>query len=246
MGSGIESELHRDLPPWGSGRTQYTRRAFEMLPSIERPRILDIGCGRGEPTLELAALSDGTVTGLDINQPALDELERRAEELGLSDRVEAVNRSVFELDFPDESFDIIWAEGSIWLTGFERGLTEWRRMIRPDGFLVVHEMCWLMPDPPKEIRDRWERDFPTIRTVKGNLDLVPGCGYRVVGHFPLPEEAWWDLYYGPLDERVQVLREKYGDDSRALVILKREEKEIDLYRKYSKWYGSAFFVMQKR
>ncbi len=245
MGSDIEAELHRDLPPWGSGRTQYTRRAFEMLPRIEGPRILDIGCGRGEPTLELAVISGGTVTGLDIDQPALDELERRAEDLGLSDRVRTVNRSLLELDLPDEGFDVVWSEGSIWVIGFERGLTEWRRLIRPDGFLVVHEMCWLRPDPPREIRDRWEREYPAITTVQGNLDLIPGCGYGVVGHFSLPEEAWWYLYYGPLEERVQALRESYADDPRALAVLKRQEKEIDLYRKYSKWYGSAFFVTRK-
>ena len=97
MEDDIESELYRNLPPWGSGRTEYTRRAFEMLPKLERPRILDIGCGRGEPTIELAKLSGGTVTGLDIDQSALDELDRRAEEEGLSDRISTVNRSASEI-----------------------------------------------------------------------------------------------------------------------------------------------------
>lgn len=38
-----------------------------------------------------------------------------------------MNCSMFEMPFTDESFDIIWAEGSIYLIGFERGLDEWRR-----------------------------------------------------------------------------------------------------------------------
>jgi len=33
---------------------KYTKNAFEMLPQIDKPRILDIGCGSGVPTLELA------------------------------------------------------------------------------------------------------------------------------------------------------------------------------------------------
>jgi ubiquinone/menaquinone biosynthesis C-methylase UbiE len=45
-----------------------------MLPVLDSPRILDVGCGPGGPTLELARLSHGQVVGLDVHQPYLDEL----------------------------------------------------------------------------------------------------------------------------------------------------------------------------
>ena len=45
---------------------KYTKKAFEMLPQINKPRILDIGCGSGVPTLELARLSNGEIIGIDI------------------------------------------------------------------------------------------------------------------------------------------------------------------------------------
>jgi len=35
---------------------KYTRRAFQMLPKVENPHILDIGCGSGVPTIELACM----------------------------------------------------------------------------------------------------------------------------------------------------------------------------------------------
>ena len=44
---------------------KYTRKAFGMLPQMDRPRILDIGCGSGIPTMELAKLSQGEITGID-------------------------------------------------------------------------------------------------------------------------------------------------------------------------------------
>ena len=47
---------------------KYTRKAFEFLPKINKPRILDIGCGGGVPTTELANLSDGKIIALD-NDP---------------------------------------------------------------------------------------------------------------------------------------------------------------------------------
>jgi ubiquinone/menaquinone biosynthesis C-methylase UbiE len=44
----------------------YTRKAFHMLPPLVEPRILDIGCGTGVATIELARLSGGIIVGVDI------------------------------------------------------------------------------------------------------------------------------------------------------------------------------------
>lgn len=239
-------EIHKDLPREGPGRDDYTRMAFRMLPQLDRSRILDIGCGPGGPTMELARLSKGYVIGLDTHQPYLDKLKKKIEKAGLSDRMEAIHGSMFEMDFPHENFDIIWAEGAIWITGFERGLREWRRLIKPNGFLVVHEMTWLQLDPPKEILDYWRKTYPGIKTIPETLEVIPRCGYRVIGHFPLPEDAWWEEYYCPLEKRIRKLRKKYKGDTKALSVIENEQQEIDLYRKYSKWYGSVFFIMQKK
>jgi ubiquinone/menaquinone biosynthesis C-methylase UbiE len=243
--SDVFSEVYRDFPRDGPGRNQYTRKAFRMLPVLKEPRILDIGCGPGGPTLELARLSGGHVVGIDVHGPYLDRLRRKIEQTGLSGRVTAVNCSLFEMSFPGASFDVVWAEGSIYLIGFQRGLREWQRLIKPDGFLVVHEMAWLRPEPPQEIREYWKQLYPGITTVAENLDLVSRCGYDLVGHFALPEDAWWTEYYGPLEDRIRELRMKYVDDARALAVLHEEQQEVEMYRKYHRWYGSAFFVMQK-
>jgi ubiquinone/menaquinone biosynthesis C-methylase UbiE len=239
-------EIRRDLSKEGSNRLQYTRKAFRMIPHLSHPCILDVGCGVGGPTLELARLSHGEITGLDIYQPSLDELSRRIEEEGLPERVRVMNCSLLEMDFPDESFDIIWSEGSIHVIGFERGLREWRRFIRPNGFLVIHDMIWLRPDPPQEISDYWRKVYPGIRTALEHIEAIPTCGYELVGHLPLPEDLWWLDYYGPLEERIHELREKHAEDGEALGILDEEQRQVDLFKKHSAWYGSAFFVMRKR
>ena len=62
---------------------KYTRLAFQLLPKIENPHILDIGCGSGIPTIVLAKLSEGKITGIDIDQRLLDRFEKRIEEEGL-------------------------------------------------------------------------------------------------------------------------------------------------------------------
>jgi ubiquinone/menaquinone biosynthesis C-methylase UbiE len=85
----------------------YTRRAFELIPHIDNPRILDIGCGSGVPTLELARLSGGYVTGMDIDMSGLEKLRAKAGEEGLGERVKTMECSISEMNFEDESFDII-------------------------------------------------------------------------------------------------------------------------------------------
>lgn len=246
MTKGLSSEIREDLPGEGLGRGQYTEQAFRMLPTLDAPRILDVGCGTGGPTLQLAQLSRGQVIGLDIDEPSLEVLATEIQEAGLSDRVYAVKGSMFQMGFRDQSFDIIWAEGAIFVIGFEKGLDEWRRLIEPGGFLVVHEMVWLHPDPPPEIWSYWRRRYQGIRTVPENLEHIPARGYDLLGHFTLPQDAWWTEYYGPLEKRVRELREKYVHDSEALAVLDKEQREIDRFKKCQKWYGSAFFVMQKQ
>lgn len=237
-------ELHSDLDREAPGMDRYTRQAFQRLPEMHRPSILDVGCGPGAASMELARLSSGDIFGLDFHQPFLDRLDVKIREAGLEDRVKAVHGSMFEMAFPEKSFDVIWAEGSIYIIGFERGLSEWRRFLRPAGYLVVTEMAWLRPDPPAELCAFWQENYPGIKSILENLRLITACGYRLIDHFTLPEEAWWVGYYGPLEERLQRLRRKYSEEPDALLVLDAEQTEIDMYRKYSKWYGSVFFIMQ--
>ena len=195
-----------------------------MLPKLEKPHILDIGCGSGIPTIELARLSDGQIIGLDINQSLLDKLNKKIEEEGFTNRVKTVKCSMFEINFPDESFDIIWAEGSISRIGFEKGLKEWKRLLKPNGFLVVHG---------------------EIKNITKKLELIPNCGYNLLGYFPLPEDAWWIEYYGPLEKRIQKLSIKHAEHPEILRILDKKKEEIEMIKKNPRNYGSVFFIMQK-
>jgi cyclopropane fatty-acyl-phospholipid synthase-like methyltransferase len=52
-------------------------------------------------------------------------------------------------------------------------------------------------------------------------------------------------YLDVLEERINQLRAKYKENPETLRTLNSEQEEIDLYRKYSAWYGSVFYVMQK-
>ena len=216
-------ELYKDN--LREGLNKYTRKAYLMLPELDKPRILDIGCGSGVPTIELARLSNGQIVGLEIDQALLNKLMRKIEKAGLSDRIKTVRCSMFELDFPDESFDIIWSEGSIFKIGFEKGLKEWRRFLKPNGFLVVHD---------------------EITNTKKKLKYIPNCGYKLLGHFLISEDIWWAEYCRPLEKRINDVRKKYINESRALLELDNEQQEIDMFKKNPKSNRSIFYIMQKK
>ena len=71
-------ELCEALPRSGPGDNKYTRRAFNSIPQPpEHPLILDIGCGQGMQTIELARISKGTVIAVDNHQTFLDLLVKQ-------------------------------------------------------------------------------------------------------------------------------------------------------------------------
>ena len=236
-------EIHKDLPREGPGNQESTARAFSMLTALpENPLILDIGCGPGKQTIDLAQLTDGKIVAVDTHKPYLDVLMERAGEQGLDDRIVAEHGDMFDLGYDEGSFDLIWAEGSIFIIGFQRGLVSWKHLLKERGYLAATELTWLKPDPPTEVVEYWNEEYPPMTTNEENLKVIRESGYEVVGHFALPESAWWDDYYSPEEKRIVFLREKYKDDEEAMAHIEYHQKEIDVYRRFSDYYGYVFYV----
>lgn len=203
---------------------KYTRKAFQMLPKLKKPYILDAGCGSGSPTIELAKLSDGEIIGIDIDQSKLDRLNRKIEEEGFLGRVKTVKCSLLEMDFPDESFDIIWAEGSIRIIGFEQSLKKCKQLLKPKGYLVIHG---------------------AINIISNELEKLNSWGYKLVDYFSLPEDAWWTEFYEPLEIRIKELYVEYKKNYEVLNMLKKYQNEIAMVKRNPKDYCSAFYIIQK-
>lgn len=236
-------ELHSDMPRQGPGSAESTRRAFSLLEGLpDRPRILDVGCGPGAQTFDLARISKAEIVAVDNHPPYVEALAKTAAAEGLDDRISARTGDMFALDFPERSFDVVWAEGSIYIIGFERGLREWAPLLKTGGYVAVTEMTWLDRDAPQELTDFWLEAYPAMQDAKGNLAILERCGYEPVGHFPLPPETFWDDYYTPLEARLEELRPKYADDGEARQVLEMTEQEIDLHRRYAEYYGYVFYA----
>jgi ubiquinone/menaquinone biosynthesis C-methylase UbiE len=239
-------ELHRDIPREGPGNNESTRKAYRIIEKyVTKPFILDIGCGPGMQTLEIASLTNGTILATDVNDGFLEGLNEVVKQRGLSSKISVEKANMKSLPYKEGQFDIIWSEGAIFIIGFENGLKEWKKYLKANGILVVSELSWIKEHPPKEAVEFWRNAYPGIDTIQGNKQKAEIVGYEVIDTFVLPESGWWDHYYTPLEERISMFREKYKNDQEALNTLSEFQSEIDLYRKYSNFYGYVFYLLKR-
>jgi SAM-dependent methyltransferase len=239
-------ELFEALPRCGPGDNISTRRAYNTIPKIpDQPLILDIGCGPGVQTIELAKLSNGKILALDNHQAFLDKLMRTAKEESLLDHIVPKNMSMLEMDFEEKSFDIIWSEGALYFMGFQNGLRRCHQLLKNDGFLAVTEIVYLVNNPPATLTQYFEKEYPDIQPVEYKIELIQNEGFHLISSFTLPESSWLDSFYLPMEKELARLNMKYQGNEIALDIFEEMKNEIDLYKEFSDFYGYAFFIMQK-
>jgi SAM-dependent methyltransferase len=96
--------------------------------------VLDAGCGSGWGTALLAEAGATSVVGLDVDEQALEGARRRTAEAG----VELQSGDLAALPFDDASFDLVVCFETIeHLARPDAALEELRRVLRPDGVLLI-------------------------------------------------------------------------------------------------------------
>jgi SAM-dependent methyltransferase len=156
-------------------RTAENSAAY-LLPHLAADaRILDIGCGPGTITADLAGrVPQGHVTGIDAAQEVIEQARAafpRTEPDQQSGRrnLDFATGDVYALDYPDGSFDVVHAHQVLQHLGDPVGaLREMRRVTRPGGLVAVREadfggMTWY---PELPILDEWRQFYITV--ARGN------------------------------------------------------------------------------
>ncbi|GHC57766.1 methyltransferase domain-containing protein [Streptomyces flavofungini] len=172
-------------------------------------RILDVGCGPGTITADLAALvPDGHVTGVDRAPGILDQARATTAGRGL-DNVTFAVADVHALDHADDTFDVVHAHQVLQHVGDPvRALREMRRVCRPGGIVAVRDsdyeaMTWYPHVPGL---DDWLDLYRRVARANGG---EPDAGRRLKSWaleagfteitasagtwcYSTPEErAWW-------------------------------------------------------
>ncbi|MCZ2858596.1 methyltransferase domain-containing protein [Blastococcus sp. VKM Ac-2987] len=154
--------------------------AAHLLPSL-RPGLdlLDVGCGPGTITADLAArVAPGRVLGLDVSPDPLDEARASAARAGVAATF-AVG-DCYALDLPDASFDVVHAHQVLQhLTDPVAALREMARVCRPGGLIAVRDVDYAATTwfPADAGLDRWLALYGRVARRNG---AEPDAGRRLL------------------------------------------------------------------
>lgn len=124
-----------ELPLWASYFGQLLMR---HLPLASNLNVLDIGCGNGFPSYELAHVLGDTcqITGVDIWTQALDRARTKNEVYGLSN-ISFIETDASAMPFEDKSYDLIVS--NLGINNFSepnKVLRECNRVLKDSGKLI--------------------------------------------------------------------------------------------------------------
>ncbi|MBY5979669.1 MerR family transcriptional regulator [Ferrimonas balearica] len=228
------------LDRWGPGSETETRRALSRVPHTPSD-ILEVGCGKGLATTILASDTQATITAVDNEPSALARLTEMLQQAGLAERVEPVCASMTDLPFEPGRFDLIWAEGSAYIMGVSKALSQWRPLLQDGGILMLSDMVWLTEERSEAAEAFFAQEYPDMQSVDTRLAQAEAAGYQVVDHFALSQAAW-DNYYQPLKARLSELQPQMPNSA----ALKDIAREIAIYEHYLGEYGYQMMVLKKR
>ncbi len=239
-------DFYKQLNCQGPGSEGSTQKALSFIPTLsENSKIADIGCGTGTQTLTLAQKTQGQITAVDLSPDFISCLQKRIEQQNLENRITPQIGSMENLPFSEDELDLIWAEGSIYIMGFEKGLNEWKKFLKPGGFIAVSEISWITETRPAGLEKFWNEAYPEINTISHKIRQMEKAGYKSTAHFILPENAWLENFYDPMIPLLENFLKQQNYSEAAQQFIQSQKEEIDLYKQNKEYYSYVFYIGQK-
>ena len=241
-------EAFNGMKRFGPGSDESTLRAIKMFPAnTSRLKILDIGCGIGTHTLILEKhFPEADIIAIDNHAPHIEKLNEAAAKRGDSGRIHGIVMSMFEMTFENESFDLIWSEGAAYIAGFSHAIRDWKRLLKPNGYIICSEISWISDAPSEESKLFWKEGYSEMNTVECKIKQIQEQGYDCTGHFICPVSDWTVNYYEPIARNLKKMEERYRGNTQAMEAVQNLRDEIILYQKHPSDYSYVFYAMKKK
>lgn len=172
----------------------------------EGMKVLDVGCGVGGPAREIAKFTGAHITGLNNNDYQIQRATHYAKKEGLDKQLAFVKGDFMQMDFPDNSFDAVYAiEATCHAPKLSGVYSEIFRVLKPGGIFGVYE--WLMTEDydndnlaHREIRLGIELGDGISNMVKVSegLEAMKIAGFEILHHEDLADRPDPMPWYWPL------------------------------------------------
>ncbi len=230
-----EGYLDRLAENWPEPREQLhfggweaTYQMVEKLQLHNAKHAMDICCGEGGTACWLADTYQIRVTGIDILEKAIVVARTRARVKDLEDLVSFEPADVFDLPFPDSSFDVIYGQDPDGLAHKDRAdaFREARRVLQPNGWFGIQHWLLHSGTSPEDLR-KFE-------------EVTQGSDYEYMQRLSVDDYIADFEESGFKDIEVEDLSEMYREHA-----LKMDAVATEAGRKLDEWH-TMFLEMSER
>jgi cyclopropane fatty-acyl-phospholipid synthase-like methyltransferase len=201
------------------GLLKYLAQAFSLIPKIEKPKILDLGCGTGVPAIWLAENYSAKITAIDTDKNALGWLKAKIIDKNLENQITTLNIPFFDLKSNLDNFDIILAEGFLNVVGFERGFSKAIGMLGIGKYFIIHVEC---------------------RNHEKKCDFISQNQCKLMDTLFLDEKVWWNDYYMQLETEINAMK-----NHQIRVLFKPDIQQIEWYKTDPSPFRSMYYLVRK-
>ena len=186
--SGTYDGLNRVIS-WGSD-IKWRKFVVQKVAEIHPTAVLDVATGTGDLAIALTEIKGVKITGLDISEGMLSVGREKVAKRNLADRITLVQGDSEQLPFADETFDAVTVGFGVRnFEDLEKGLSEIRRVLKPNGRLVVLETS-----VPEKLGKLFSKDRSAYRYLSNSAihfpygkkfqEILNKVGYQQTKYYP--------------------------------------------------------------
>jgi len=240
----ISESAHRIHNPFTDENLVSLGRALRLTTGA---RLLDLGSGSGEMLCTWARDHGITGTGIDKSVLFTAQAQRRANELGVADRVTFIHGDATGF-VTDQKVDVAACVGATWIGGGVAGtIALLSQSLVRGGIILIGEPYWLeLPPDVETARGCFARTCTDFLLLPALLKTFGQLGYDVV-EMVLAERQGWDRYEAAKWLTMRRWLEVNPGDSMAADVRAMLESEPVRYASYTrKFLGWGVFALMKR
>lgn len=226
-------------------------QCIESLNLQQEQRVLDVGCGCGEPLIRIVERYGVHGTGIDSSADHIGEAQTRSDLRSTGSRITFIEANGQSYHGEPESLDLVMCMGATHAFGlgsdaFSNAIEQMRRLAVPGGLVLVADGYMKQPAAP-EYREIIGDSMPDTMTHAANVATGQKLGL-------VPLAAWtssvdeWDDFEWSYQRIVEQQAIANPDDQKVLEKLVRRREWMDAYLKWGRdtlGYGTYLFRKSK-